>query len=174
MKVYTVDLSDSWVAPEITAMIGHRSGRNQAPIYIAAPTKAAAHRLANELPHHWVGYPTLGRLRVAMGNDLDALVAAGLLDESGILVKANNGGREAVVRVTADGPTLIGHLVPQGVSGRDVFEPVGTVHATLTPDAVAALHTLLARVPDGDDRQALLDRLPSELLTALAWVGEFG
>jgi hypothetical protein len=164
IKVYTVDLSDSWVDPAVTAMIGHRRGRNQAPVYIAAPTKATAHRLANELPNHWVGYPTLGRLHPAMGDTLDVLVAAGLLNEPGILVTANDGGRSRVVRVTADGPTLIGHLVPQGATGRKVFEAVGTVHTTLSPAAVAALRTLLARVPASDDRQELLDRLPAELV----------
>lgn len=174
LKVFTVDLTDSWVSPDVTSMIGHRAGRNQAPVYIAAPTKAAAHRMVNEMPKNWVGYPSLGKLRQAMGNDLDALVAAGLLDEPGILVTANNGGREPVVRVTADGPALIGHLVPQGASGQDVFEPVGTAHLILLPDALDALRELLVRVPDSDDRAPLFDRLPSELLTALAWVGEFG
>lgn len=84
----------------------------QACILVAAPSKAAAYRHANALPQIQVPPPGNPEWDAAMGNDVDALSAAGFLAEPEVVVVSLIArGGEPAVRVTADGVEVLGEFV---------------------------------------------------------------
>lgn len=165
IKVYTVDLIDSSVSTEVAQLAGLPPHRHQANIFLAADSKAAAIRLVEKLPERWVGDLRIGRLRLASGNDVDALTAAGLFKEPTIIVTAGvgKGGDLPVVRVTDLGPDVFGSLVRGPALGMVTFEPFGTLRLAMWPHEVTAVQTLLAMVPDSDRARDLLKVVPDKL-----------
>lgn len=163
MKTFMVDAVDSSVSAEVAQLVGLPPHRHQAEIYVSADTKSAAVNLVGSLPTRWAGDVPAWRLRMGMGNDLDALTAAGLFNGPAILVVAAHGGDRPVVQVTNDGPAVIGQLFREHNGGRR-FEPAGTLHLTLPPGQAAAVRELIAMAPASVRADALRALLPAELL----------
>ncbi len=103
MKVFTTGRFGFVPAPLALALnISAASNHRQARILVAAPTKKAAHTLLTE---RGLGVP-MGNpdFRQAMGNDVDCLAEAGLLDTPVVLAV----GRGPVAQIDLDGYTIIG------------------------------------------------------------------
>lgn len=99
LKIYTVETRDSIVPASAIAALGDRSHTLQAYVFVAARTKKVAiERLSATRVN---AFPNQHNVRIAYGNDLDALLRAGWLgDEGQILVKSLNGTN--VVRYLGD------------------------------------------------------------------------
>jgi hypothetical protein len=116
LKAYTVESCDSFVPTSVIEALGVRSHHRQARVLIFAPTKRRAAELAEA--SHLFGWHRNANgqrwLRLAMGNDLDAL-APHFGAEEGILALPLTGSGSAdgnVVRVQGETVTRVGHLEP--------------------------------------------------------------
>lgn len=151
---------DAFVSAALVAMTGEPPHVRQLQVYVAAGSKAAGARFVASLPHRdggrLLGSVDARGLATAMGNDFDALDEAGLFEEPCVVVTARL-GNSRVVRITTDGPVIVGDLR----AGR--YTPAGTVTVTLGPAAAKALRELLGQVPDTADTRELLDTLPVEI-----------
>lgn len=98
----------------------------QARVLVAAPTKAEAARVLGERGFRDVGIRQ-PEFRLAMGNDLDAYQAAGLLNEPVVLVAPSNtrSGDPVVAMQPGGEPRMIGHLDGHGFDGSQRFIPAG-------------------------------------------------
>ncbi|MEV1013818.1 hypothetical protein AB0I89_23995 [Micromonospora sp. NPDC049801] len=165
LKTYAIGIN-THVHSDIFAMLDQPNHIRQARVLVVAPNKAAAINYPSTLPGRWVGTPYTSEVRVASGNDVDALAVAGVLDAPAAFVIPHTGWPgSGVVRVDADGPKLIGHL--NRANGTVQFEPVGTVTVKFSPDAVSALASLLGLVHYDDLAQSWRNMLPGELLDAM-------
>jgi hypothetical protein len=84
MKVFTLGNS-GFIGPQMAEALGLPRHTSQARVLVAAANKTAAHRLVGE----GLGIPlsmSSQDFRLAMGNDLDALLRAGLLTTASIYV----------------------------------------------------------------------------------------
>lgn len=165
LKTYAVGIN-THVHPDIFALLNQPSHIRQAKVLVVAATKAAAISYPKTIPGNWVGTPYASEVRVAAGNDVDALAVAGVLNAPAVFVTPHGGWPgSGVVRVDAEGPKLIGHL--DRTTRPVVFEPAGTVTVKFSLDAVAALAALLELVHYDDLAQSWRDALPRELLEAM-------
>ncbi len=122
MRVFRLSLNGVSVPRAVEALLGFTGNRNQADVLVVAPSKAAAWGLANGMPS--LGVPSLSdpEFRLAMGNDVDALAAAGQLDRPRVLAYHPD-RQDVVVEVHADGRHLVvGRFVRVGAYGCR-FEP---------------------------------------------------
>ncbi|MET8278328.1 hypothetical protein [Micromonospora sp. NPDC005174] len=170
LKTYAVGIN-THVHSDIFAMLDQPSHIRQARVLVVAPTKAAAISYPSTVPGRWVGTPFTSEVRVASGNDVDALAVAGVLDTPAVFVIPHGGwSGNGVVRVDENGPKLIGHF--NRADGTVQFEPVGTVTVKFSPTAVSALAALLGLVYYDDLAQSWRDMLPGDLLDAMKSVAE--
>jgi hypothetical protein len=105
LKVYTVQLCDAFVRREITAALGMAAHQRQARVLIVASTKAAGAEVARP----GMGFVAPGDLRVATGNDVDAMQAAGVFDRPRLYARRAH-GTGPVVAVDDSGPEVVGRL----------------------------------------------------------------
>jgi hypothetical protein len=145
LKVFT-DESGGYVPSHVCAALGIPAHRSQARVFIAAPTKAAASRMAVERGLHRTGY-AVRYLREASGNDVDAIAEAGQFAEPGILVTHRNAvNGSAVVAIDADGSARdVGQL--HHVPGRSLVTPM---RLELTGAAPAPAKSSIGSLTAGD------------------------
>lgn len=124
LKAYTLGIH-GFVAPVVGDLLGEPAHVRQASVLVVAETKRAAVGVAARA--RGVPTPSLSdpEFRVATGNDVDALAAAGMLDEPTVLVTKLTASSSPVVQVGPDGPTVVGEIKPDG-SYRSVFVPVAS------------------------------------------------
>lgn len=115
LKVYTVDTRDSHVPRAALAALGEKSHVQQAYIYVVAPTKkVAVERLRGTVN----GSANQRNVRVAMGDSLDAIRAAGHLREDGqVLITSLDRERKVAAYHGPDDFQLIGELTRDIDSG---------------------------------------------------------
>jgi len=118
LKVYTVQLCDAFVRREITAALGMAAHHRQARVLIVASTKAAG----AEVARLGMGFVAPGDLRVAMGNDVDAMQAAGVFDRPRLYVHRPHQTGPVVV-VDDSGPEVVGQL--EDHDGSVTYVPAG-------------------------------------------------
>ena len=121
IRVFRLTLNGVNVTGAVQKLLGLPNHHRQAQVLVAAPSKAAAWGYASAMPN--IGCPSRSDpdFRIAMGNCVDALVAAGQLDRLRALAFGDRGG--PVVEVRADGAHhVIGWLSRSGHVGW-VFEP---------------------------------------------------
>lgn len=143
LRLYSPDLSDSYVSRDVTRMLALAQGRVQAPYYIAAATKAEAVKYA-QAAGFWARSATLRMERREQGsNSLNAVLDAGYLTEPGeILVWTERGGVENVrnvVQVKVNGAVSVANIVGQ-------WTYVERINADHEPRRSA---TFLIRLADG-------------------------
>ncbi|MEU0078487.1 hypothetical protein ABZY58_11375 [Micromonospora tulbaghiae] len=122
MKVFSLGVH-GFIGNDVRDALGAPSHIRQARVLAVAPTKAAAVHVYAE--HGFRGVrPSDSEFRVAMGNDVDALAEAGLLNEPGVWVLPSAiGGGDTVVRMQPGGaPQRAGRLDRDG-RNRAVFVP---------------------------------------------------
>lgn len=122
MKVYTLG-RHGFATPQIAAAVGTGTRHRQVDVFVAARSKAAAYALlaARRLAPGSVHDPDF---RVATGDDVDALRAAGVLTDGVVLVKKLHAMNGPVVWVEADG-----HIAQCGEFVRGQFVPDGELVA---------------------------------------------
>ncbi len=112
LKVFTLGINGTSVPGPVLDLLGRRRTRNQVQVLVVAPSKASAFGLASAMPGVGVPAKSDPEFRVASGNDVDALAAAGQLDEPRVLAHHPDHGTDHVVEIRADGHhRIIGHLV---------------------------------------------------------------
>ncbi len=118
MKIYTA--GTSFISPPIVAALGLPGHVRQGRLLVVAHTKAEAFGLlhARHLGPDSIRDP---EFRVAMGNDVDALIVAGLDREAAVFVVQSVHSVGPVVRVAADGtPTVVGRIEDTGTASSPV------------------------------------------------------
>lgn len=164
LRLYSPDLSDSYVPHSITKLLGLAQGRIQAPYYIAAATKTEAVKYAQAAGFY--ARPATLRMveRNQPSNALAAALDAGYLTEPGeILTWTERGGTENVrnvVQVRVNGAVSTADIVGQ-------WTYVERINAGHEPRRSA---TFLVRLSDGA-------RFPERRFTepatpATGWTGE--
>lgn len=125
MKVYTLG-NHGFISAEVRDALGLPPHTRQARVLIAEETKAAAIRAveAARSRRAAISLPTRSdpEFRVATGNDVDALRAAGLLDGPRVLVVGSVASGSPVVQVGEYTVRRIGVLVRDGAGARFVAE----------------------------------------------------
>lgn len=122
LKVYTLGIN-GFIRSGVNDALGIPSHIRQATVLAVATTKAHAVQVYAE--HGFPGVrPSDSEFRVAMGNDLDALAAAGLLTEPGVWVIPMLGwdGKGVVRMLPGGAPRRVGRL-DRGEGNRSVFVP---------------------------------------------------
>lgn len=113
LKVFGLG-NHGFVGAAVLRALGEPPHVRQARVLIVAPNKAAAIEVAERCrsAEARVALPSKSdpEFRLATGRDVDALRAAGMCDEPGILVLPLTSWRSPVVRVDADGVRRVGTL----------------------------------------------------------------
>lgn len=121
LKVFRLGHNCAVYGP-LKAMLGMTGFHNQANILVVAPSKAAAFGLASAMPNMDTPRRTDPDFRIATGNDVDALAAAGQLDSQRVLVfHPHRPGSVVEVRVDGD-HQVIGQFAP-AAGYTSTFEP---------------------------------------------------
>lgn len=119
LKVFSLG-NNGFIGSAVRDALGEPRHIRQAAVLVVAATKAAAieviERARSNPAGAYVALPTRSdpEFRVAAGNDVAALRAAGLLDTPTVLVTSNSGGPAAVVQVGTGGVRRIGTLRRSG------------------------------------------------------------
>jgi hypothetical protein len=124
LKTYQVG---QWaiISSAVQEALGLPVHRSQGRIFITAATKAAGAQLTEQTPGIYA--ERASALRLPMGNAFDAMAAAGLFNEPGIVVTTTTScNGDTAVRVATDGTiTLLGRLRSIKGSYRYVFDLAG-------------------------------------------------
>lgn len=126
MRVFRLTLNGVIASGRVAALIQVPRYQRQVDVLVVAPSKAAAYGLASAMPDISVPSRSDPDFRLATGNEVDALAAAGQLDHERVLAYKTE--RSAVVvEVKVDGRhQVIGRLV-QGPLYSFTFELAGGV-----------------------------------------------
>lgn len=130
MKIFTTGTA-SWLPTTVQEALGLPSHVRQGRVLVSAQSKVTAFLMLTDrrmAPHS----PRDSEFRQAMGNDVNALSAAGLFDKPVVLATTMLGGGP-VAQVGTDGVTVIGKLVPAANYGY-VFEPATAELAAVIED----------------------------------------
>jgi hypothetical protein len=125
LKFYSISLSDSFVRPEASALLGLPKGINQVPVYVVAATaKEATQHLADV---QGAVTPRTGTVKISESTDAHALHDMGYLVERGtVLVHGGpSAGRpDRLVRLTPDSMTVLGEWIYDERLRERVFVPI--------------------------------------------------
>lgn len=114
LKVFRLNYNGCSVPEAARIMLAMPVHHNQADVLVAAPSKVIAHGLASAIPNLGVPRRSDPGFLLAMGNDVDALIAGGQFAVPRVLA-CKPERSDVVVELRADGRhRVVGRLVRTG------------------------------------------------------------
>ncbi len=118
LRTFRLTLNGVGVPTDVWPLLGMPTHRRQAQVLVVAPSKAAAHGLADGIRGLNAPARSDPDFRLASGNEVDALAAAGQLDEPRVLAYDGDSNDVPVVGVSYAGRhRVVGRLVRVGHVG---------------------------------------------------------